>query len=111
MRANHLHGEMVAMGRLTQLMIEGRAEEAMRVAQFFVSVGLPIHLGQLSLDHSDQQSLTRVVDGTLAFPYTANMPMPVTAAIVRQAIIDADTLGRQVQTQRGDAAYRRLHEL
>ena len=109
--ANFLHGEMVAMGTLTQLMIEGRPEEALRVALFFASVGLPIHLGQLSLQTSDHQSLTRVVDGTLAFPYTANMPMPVTAAIVRQAIHDADALGRQVQAQRGDAAYRRLHEL
>ena len=107
--ANYLHGEMVAMGTLTQLMIEDRPEEALRVARFFASVGLPIHLGQISLDASDHQSLTRLVDGTLAFPYTANMPMPVTAVMLHKAIIDADALGRQVQAQSGDAAYRRLH--
>jgi len=109
--ANFLHGEMVAMGTLTQLMMEGRPDEALRVAGFFAAVGLPIHLGQLSLDASDSQALAQVVDGTLAFPYTANTPMPVTATIVRQAIIEADVLGRQVQAQHGDAAYRRLHEL
>ncbi len=108
--ANFLHGEMVAMGTLTQLMMEGRPAEARRVAQFFASVGLPIHLGQLSMDKSDHPAMNQVVDGTLAFPYTANMPMPVTSTLVRQAILDADVLGREVQALSGDTAYRRLHQ-
>jgi len=43
--ANYLHGEMVAMGTLAQLMMEARPDEATKVAGFFASVGLPIHLG------------------------------------------------------------------
>ncbi len=53
--ANYLHGEMVAMGTLAQLMMESRPDEAARVAEFFATVGLPIHLGQLSLDAGDEQ--------------------------------------------------------
>lgn len=106
--ANYLHGEMVAMGTLAQLMAESRPDEATQVAEFFAAVGLPIHLGQLSLDASDTRALDVVSDGTVAFPFTGNMPMPVTAELVRAAILDADRLGRTVAQKTGDAAYRRL---
>ena len=106
--ANYLHGEMVAMGTLAQLMMESRPDEAARVAEFFATVGLPIHLGQLSLDADDQSALEVVSEGTLAFPFAANMPMPVTAELVRSAILDAHRLGLAVVKKTGDAAYRRL---
>ncbi len=107
--ANYLHGEMVAMGTLAQLMMEGRPDEAAKVAEFFAAVGLPIHLGQLSLDAGDSRALDVVVEGTLAFPFIANMPQPVTAALVRSALVDAHGLGLSVAEKSGDAAYRRLH--
>jgi hypothetical protein len=72
-------------------------------------VGLPIHLGQVALDASQRAALDILVEGTMAWPYTANMPMKVTAQMVRSAILDADTLGRSVQRDAGDAAYRRVH--
>jgi len=106
--ANYLHGEMVAMGTLAQLMMESRPDEAARVAEFFAAVGLPIHLGQLSLDASDKSALEVVSESTLAFPFTGNMPMPVTAELVRSAILDAHRLGLAVAQKSGDAAYRRL---
>ena len=83
MHANYLHGEMVAMGTLAQLMMESRPDEAARVAEFFATVGLPVHLGQLSLDADDKAALDVVVEGTLAFPFIGNMPQPVTAELVR----------------------------
>lgn len=107
--ANYLHGEMVAMGTLAQLMMEARPGEAARVAGFFAAVGLPIHLGQLSLDASDSRALDVVVEGTLAFPAIGNMPQPVTASLVRSAIVSARALGLSVAGKIGDAAYRRLH--
>ena len=107
--ANYLHGEMVAMGTLAQLMMESRPDEAAKVAEFFAVVGLPIHLGQLSLDASDGSALDVVSQGTLAFPFTGNMPMPVTAELVRSAVLDAHRLGLSVAGKSGDAAYRRLH--
>ena len=107
--ARYLHGEEVAMGTLTQLMLEQQTDEARRVAAFFAAVGLPIHLGQISLHAGARAAIDILVDGTMAWPYTGNMPMPVTADMLRKAILDADVLGRDVQNSAGDAAYRRLH--
>jgi glycerol dehydrogenase len=106
--ANYLHGEMVAMGTLAQLMMESRPDEAARVAEFFATVGLPIHLGQLSLDAGDGSALEVLSQGTLAFPFIGNMAMPVTAELVRSAVLDAHRLGLSVAGKTGDAAYRRL---
>ena len=106
--ANYLHGEMVAMGTLAHLMMEARPEEATRVAEFFAAVGLPIHLGQLSVDAGDAAALDAVAEVAMGFPFLANMPMPVTAAVVRSAILDAHHLGLRVADRAGDVAYRRL---
>lgn len=106
--ANFLHGEMVAMGTLAQLMMESRSDEAATVAEFFASVGLPIHLGQLSLAADDIGALDIVSQGAMAFPFIANMPMPVTAELVRSAVLSAHRLGESVAEKAGDAAYRRL---
>jgi len=107
--ANYLHGEMVAMGTLAQLMMESRPDEARRVAEFFATVGLPIHLGQLSLDADDDSALEVVSEGAAAFPFSRNMPMPVTKQLARTAILDAHRLGLELDQRVGNAAYRRLH--
>jgi glycerol dehydrogenase len=107
-RSNYLHGEMVAMGTLAQLMLESRPEETARVAEFFASVGLPVHLGQLSLDVGDSGALDTVVEGTFAFPYIGNMPHPITAEALRSAILGAHQIGESVAAKSGDGAYRRL---
>ena len=108
--AEYLHGEMVAMGTLAQLMMESRPDEARRVAEFFAAVGLPIHLGQLGIGRSEQDAALDVVaEATLGFPFIGNMPRPVTAALVRSSVQEADVLGRAVAADAGDEAYRRLH--
>jgi glycerol dehydrogenase len=107
-RSNHLHGEMVAIGTLVQLMLESRPEEASRVAEFFARVGLPVHLEQLSLDPDDRGSRDVLVDGTLAFPFIQNMPERVTPERVRDALAEVDRLGRSVAEKSGDEAFRRL---
>jgi len=107
--ANYLHGEMVAMGTLAQLMMEERHSEAKKVAQFFSDVGLPIHLGQLSLAPTDTAALETIVEAALTFPFMSNMPMAVDADMVRQAILGAHALGRQISEEYGDESYRRLH--
>ena len=106
---NYLHGEMVAMGTLTQLVMEDR-DEAKRVAEFFARVGLPVHLGQISLDPDDKASLDAVVETTMASGIIHNMPMPMTPELVCTAILDAHELGLAVAESVGDAAYRRLHD-
>lgn len=107
--ADYLHGEMVAIGTLGQLVMEGRNDEARKVAEFFAAVGLPVHLGQLSLGREDGVALATIVEGTLGFPFIDNMPGRVDADAVRQGVLAADALGREVSATRGDAAYRKLH--
>lgn len=110
-RDNYLHGEMVAMGTVTQLMMESRPDEARRVAQFFARVGLPVHLGQVSLGPKDTAAIDKLVEGAIAFPFIGNMPFKVDAGLVHDAVIAAHELGAAVAQQEGDAAYRRLHDI
>jgi glycerol dehydrogenase len=106
---NYLHGEMVAFGLMTQLAMEDRTDEARRVAEFFCSVGLPVHLGHLSLSPSDSGSLEVIADGTVDFPTTPNMPMEVDRAVVLRAFAEANDIGTSTAEEVGDDAYRRLH--
>lgn len=106
----HLHGEMVAMGTLAQLVLERRTEEAQRVAAFFARVGLPVRLEQLSIDPADTGALGIVTDGVLGFPFLGNMPMAIDAATLRKALLDAHELGRAAMDRSGEEAWRRLHE-
>jgi glycerol dehydrogenase len=108
--ANHLHGEMVAIGTLAQLMMESRPEEATRVAEFFAKVGLPVHLGQISLDAADKAALDTIVEGTLGFPFVGNMPMAVSADLVRSSVLVAHRLGTAVSAKAGDEPWRRLQK-
>jgi glycerol dehydrogenase len=105
----YLHGEMVAIGTLVQLALESRREETAKVAKFFAQVGLPANLGQLSLDISDTNAMSTIIEGTMAWPFTSNMPFEVNADMVRQAMIDANEIGLSATNEVGDAAYRRQH--
>jgi glycerol dehydrogenase len=107
---HYLHGEMVAMGLLTQLMLEDRGQEARDVAEFFALVGLPVHLGQLSLSPQDETPLNAVMDVAMMFPLIGNEPFPVTAKTLMAACLEAHQLGVEVASNAGDAAYRSLRK-
>ena len=81
----YMHGEMVAIGLLIQLVLESPMDEAKRVAEFCASVGLPAHYGHLALRTSNR------------------------ADMLMEAAVAADALGREVVSRVGDEAYRRLH--
>ncbi|MBD3646939.1 MAG: glycerol dehydrogenase, partial [Pseudomonadales bacterium] len=106
---NYLHGEMVAMGTLTQLVMAS-VEEAKRAATFFARVGLPITLEQISLGAKDQAALDTAVEVAMVFPMVHKMPMTVTADFMRESIMNADEIGRAVMKTEGDDAYRKLHQ-
>jgi glycerol dehydrogenase len=107
---NYLHGEMVAMGLLAHLCLEGETNEALRIAGFFAEIGLPVHLGQLSLS-VDQHGLELdgVVGDALKIFFVHNEPFEVTAQKLKQGLLQAHRLGLEVSLERGDEAYRRLH--
>ena len=106
----YLHGEMVAIGLLTQLTLENNAPDARRVAEFFVRVGLPVHLEQLSVSPGDAASLKSVIETALMHPAVPNEPFIVTPKTLLGAVLDAHALGKDVCHTAGDVAYRALHE-
>lgn len=105
----HLHGEMVAVGLLTQLVLEKKTADARRVAEFSARVGLPVHLEQISLLPRNAAALDDVIGVALAIPYIGNEPFPVTPENLRAAARDAHALGQDVSRSVGDTAWRALH--
>ena len=104
----HLHGEMVAVGLLTQLVLEEKGAEARRAAEFFARVGLPVHLEQVSLSPGDAAALDTVVQTALTVPFVANEPCAVTRKNLLAAALGAHALGKEVSRVVGDAAWRAL---
>ena len=107
---NYLHGEMVAVGLLAHLCLEGETDEARRIAEYFAEIGLPVHLGQLSLSvDRHTRELERVVDEALKIFFVHNEPFKVTEQNLKQALWESNRLGMDVAKKKGDAAFRRLH--
>lgn len=105
----YLHGEMVAMGVLTQLTLEGNPEEAKKVSDFFASVGLPVSLNQLSLSSSDTLQLEAIASAAIAAPIMENEPFEVSNRALIEAMILADKIGMDTISSRGQIPYEDLH--
>ncbi len=106
---NYLHGEMVAIGILTQLMLENDTSEAERCARFFTEVGLPVTFDQIGMSLDDEASVATAIAGTLGFPFIANMKEEVSDASLRQAFADVNRLGEALMAELGNTAYLSLH--
>lgn len=91
-----MHGEKVAFGVLTQLMLE-EADEATvdEVLQFCQSVGLPTTLREIGCAELSGTMLAAVAArATTPGELIHNEPFTVTAAMVEAAILAADARGR-----------------
>ena len=106
---NYLHGEMVAMGVVAQLMLEGDEAEAERVARFFARVGLPITLQQIGMAADQGDQIDAVVAGAQTFEPLGNQPFEVTKEKLRNAMLAANELGESLVAELGDEAYQQLH--
>ena len=89
------HGEKVAFGTLVQLFLENEEiEQIGEVADFCLSVGLPVCLAQLGLGDATEEDIRRVAEATCAEGETVhNMPFEVNADLVYAAIMAADAYG------------------
>jgi len=99
LEASHgkLHGQKVAFGTLTQLVMEGRpADEIYEVLDFCVSVGLPVCLDEVGLSDPSREDIRKVAEATTAEGETIHATwFPVTADLVEAAIWAADALGKE----------------
>lgn len=90
------HGEKVGFGILTQLLLEGRPDEAAALASFFVDLELPVTLNALGY-HLDDAQLDAVAAHVCRPASTVHhLPFPVEPSRVRAAVLEADTLGRSL---------------
>ena len=91
-----LHGEKVAVGVITQLVLENApVEELEEVLKFCVSVGLPVTLKEIGITDPSEEKILRVAEVACAPTDTAvNMPFEINAQMVKNAIFAADALGK-----------------
>ncbi|MCG8510013.1 MAG: glycerol dehydrogenase [Rhodospirillales bacterium] len=89
-----LHGEEVAVGLITQLVLEGRDEAFMTdMFAFYEAVGLPSSLQQLGLEEVRDEHFEIVADFA-ARPKSRihNMSMTIDAAMLKEAIKSANDM-------------------
>ncbi len=96
--AHHFyHGEKVAFGTLTQLVLENApVEEIETVAALCHSIGLPITLAQLNIKEDIPAKMRLIAEASCAEGETIhNMPGGVTADQVYAALLVADQYGQR----------------
>lgn len=90
----YYHGEKVAFGTLTQLVLEN-ADELYEVLDFCVEVGLPVTFAQLGVEDASYERVLEVAKLACAENDTlGNMPFEVTPEKVAAAMLAADAYGR-----------------
>lgn len=89
---NFLHGELVAVGVMAQLLLEQRLDEAAVAKTFLRAVGLPVHLADLGLDPAKRAAeVDTTVAAALQVPFIHAEPFTVTAELLRAALLRAIT--------------------
>ncbi len=91
------HGEKVAFGVISMLMLEGRPSEVVEeVVDFCLEVGLPVALEDIGLEGVSREELEKVAEAACTEGETIhNEPFDVHPEMVLDAMIAADTFGRQ----------------
>ncbi len=95
---HYFHGEKVAFATIVQLVMEDRSiDEIFEVIDFCQVVGLPTTLQELGLAKVGTDRLMQVAETATAAGETIhNMPFPVDAQLVFDAIVATDALGRNL---------------
>jgi glycerol dehydrogenase len=91
-----LHGEIVAFGTITQMVLENYSgSETERVIAFCKTVGLPVTLKQIGIIDTSPANLIKAAEAACqdGLPIH-NLYFKVNPDLVLNAIIEADTLGR-----------------
>lgn len=93
---SYLHGEKVAFATLTQLVLEdAKTEEMNDVMDFMASVGLPLTLADLGVDHITYEEALEVAKiACIPEESIHSMPFPIVVEDVANALIVADRIGQ-----------------
>ncbi|MGB9963110.1 glycerol dehydrogenase (plasmid) [Halobacterium sp. MBLA0001] len=93
------HGEKVNIGTITQLVLEGHSDARIEeFIEFSVELGLPVTLGEIGITNPEQVDLDVVAEAACDEAETIHdEPFDVTPAMVRDALLTADEMGRRVR--------------
>lgn len=97
------HGQKVNVGTIAQLVLEGApAEEIEDFVVFTTKVGLPNTLTEIGLTVDDRDVLRAVADAATVEGETIhNMPFPVTAEAVVDALVAIEGIARSIRAAHG----------
>ncbi len=100
---HYFHGEKVAFGTITQLILENAPEEELHeVLDFCLSIGLPVCLADIGVDVITEEQLAAVAKkACISEESVHSMPFPVTEDMVAAAIVTADRIGSNYKKERG----------
>ena len=103
---HYWHGEKVAFGTISMLMLEERpAEVAEEVVDFCLEVGLPVTLEDIGVGDASREDLGKVAEAACAEGETIhNEPFEVHPRMVLDAMLAADAFGRQRRAVLGGEA-------
>lgn len=96
----YFHGEKVAFGIIAQLTLENAPmEEIEEVLDFCLSIGLPVCLEDIGVDHITEEELYQVAEkACIPEESIYAMPFPITVEKVAAAITLADSIGKEYKT-------------
>lgn len=100
LRDRCLHGELVAIGVMAQLIMERRMDEAAQAARFFHDVGLPLSLRQLGFDpYTRGPELDDVVNTSLGVFFIHYEPLKITRPLLKAALLEAYEFGTSMEKE------------
>lgn len=97
---HHLtHGEKVAYGTLTQLVLENRPKEELeKYIHFYQKIGMPTTLTEMHLENTTYDDLLKVgKQATIAGETIHQMPFEISASDVAQALLAVDQYVRNLK--------------
>lgn len=98
----YFHGEKVAFGTIAQLALENAPmEEIEEVLDFCLSIGLPVCLEDIGVDHITEEELYQVAEkACIPEESIYAMPFPITMEKVAAAIKLADSIGKEYKKRK-----------
>jgi glycerol dehydrogenase len=86
-----MHGELVGIGLLAQLILEQERDEVRKILKFLKAVGLPATLDQLQLNiQRDAKALMEAMTAAMQEPFANTEPFEVNPSILFSALVEAD---------------------
>ena len=85
---------------MAQLALE-ESTDMHKATRFFARVGLPVHLGQLSMSPDNLDELDILAEVTMTNPNAHHMPMKLSHSLIKQSILDAHHVGVKISDEVG----------